>query len=594
MNLIGRIRGINSQHIVVVLLALVGCLPALLMWHWISTNWVPIPTWDEWHTPGTQFASWCRGTLTIRELFSLHNESRKFFPRLLYFALAALGGWDVRKEMRLLFVLVCTLCVLILLLLRRTSGATLVSTFLAWALMVSLCFAPVQVENFLYGIQGEPFFVGTAVVAAAVLNLSPVLFRTKVLGNAILAFTATYTSANGMLVWALAWPLAAINESTPRRSRIRWYVMYAVAGIISIGCYFIGYHRPSYHPELASVIRSFWELLHYVVLWIGRYFASDFGDPLILGIIALLFFAGAVGFAFEAIRRQGDWRTFYPWLLLGAYACATGAITAVGRLGFGVRQALDTRYVVFSVFFYIALVGLYFAIYCSRIRTGSPALRASFLTNAVWTVACFALLWASSYKKNLGVLAENHKYRAHLLHTLEWIEPIPDNPDLALIFPYVGALKDWVALLEKNRILRLPFVHGPLASAVQKSPPPSNDSHGQIETCDLDPNGALRVAGWGWLPERNRRADCVVIGFEDGAGIFKPITVIETGIARRDLYKAQHNPYIFRAGFAHDVKAANFPGGDVDVKGWAIDLRAQKAWPLASSVRLELKSDFAQ
>jgi hypothetical protein len=140
----------------------------------ISANWVPIPIWDEWHTPGSQFASWCRGTLTTSELFSLHNESRKFFPRLLYFAVAAFGGWDVRKEMRVLFVLVCTLCVLLLLLLRRTSGATLVSILSTWGLMVSLCFAPVQAENFLYGIQGEAFFVGTAVVAAATLNLSHV------------------------------------------------------------------------------------------------------------------------------------------------------------------------------------------------------------------------------------------------------------------------------------------------------------------------------------------------------------------------------------------------------------------------------------
>src|SRR5215475_12399449 len=175
MNLIGRIRGTNLRVIAVLLPATLGVRPALLMWHWISTNWVSIPMWDEWHTPGSQFASWCRGTLTISELFSLHNESRKFFPRLLYFALAALGGWDVRKEMRVLFVLVCTLCVLLLLLLRRTSGASPESTFLTWALMVALCFAPVQVENFLYGIQGEAFFVGTAVVAAAVLNLSDVL-----------------------------------------------------------------------------------------------------------------------------------------------------------------------------------------------------------------------------------------------------------------------------------------------------------------------------------------------------------------------------------------------------------------------------------
>jgi hypothetical protein len=581
MNMIDRVRKISWRHIAVLLFAIVCSLPALLMWHWISRNWVPIPTWDEWHTPGSQFASWCAGTLTISELFSLHNESRKFFPRLLYFTLAAFGGWDVRKEMRVMFVLVCTLCVLLQFLLRRTPGATLPSSLLTWGLMVSLCFAPVQVENFLYGIQGEPLFIGTAVVAVAALNLSGISVRTKVLCNALLAFTATYTFANGMLLWALAWPLTATNEYTSCRRRIWWYVAYASAGIISIGCYFIGYHRPSYHPELASIIGSFGQLFHYFILWVGRYFASDFADPLILGIIALLLFAGAVGFSFDAIRRGREWRIFYPWLLVGAYACATGIITAIGRLGFGVQQALDARYVAFSLFFYIALVGLYFAVYCSRIRTGSVALRSSFLTNMVWMIALLALLWAASYKKNLAVLAENHRYRVHLLHTLEWINAIPDNPDLALIFPYVGGLKEWAAILDKCRILRVPFVHEALATAVQQSPPPSDGSYGRIETCNIDAKGTLHATGWAWLPERNRRADCVVFGSADTEGTFKPVTVFETGVARRELAKAHRNPYFFGAGFEGTVKPAHALNAELILKGWAIDIRTQKAWPLA-------------
>ena len=141
--------------------------------------------------------------------------------------------------------------------------------------------------KFLYGIQGEAFFPGAAVVAAAALNLSRVSFCKKVLGNLVLAFIATYTFANGMLLWGLAWPLAANNESSSGDpDSVVCHV--CSRGAVSISCYFIGYHRPSYHPELASVIGSFWELLHYLVLWVGRYFASDFGDPLILGIIALI------------------------------------------------------------------------------------------------------------------------------------------------------------------------------------------------------------------------------------------------------------------------------------------------------------------
>src|SRR5262249_32977925 len=94
----------------------------------------------------------------------------------------------------------------------------------------------------------------------------------------------------------------------------------------------------------------------------------------------------------------------------------------------------------------------------------------------------------------------------------------------------------------------------------------------------------LRVKGWAWLPERNRRADCVVIGWEDPTGVFKPLTVLETGVARPDLRAQRRNPNFYRAGFAHAVPSAKIMPGTVVIKGWAIDLRAQKAWPLALPV----------
>ncbi len=81
-----RLFPFSWNAVTIFLLTMVAMVPAGLMWHWVSTNWVPLPFWDEWHTPGSQFESWYRGTLTLKEMFSQHNESRNFFPRLLYFA----------------------------------------------------------------------------------------------------------------------------------------------------------------------------------------------------------------------------------------------------------------------------------------------------------------------------------------------------------------------------------------------------------------------------------------------------------------------------------------------------------------------------
>ena len=362
MRIIERLFPIRWNFFTIVLLTLVGIAPAVLMWHWVSTNWLPIPYWDEWATPGSQFESWCRGTLRLQEMFSQHNESRNFFPRLLYFTLLHFGGWDVRKEMRVVFFLVCGLCLLLLHLLRRTPGATPVATLIGWVAMTFVCFAPVQIENFLYGIELETLFPGTALLAAASINLSRISFRAKTLLNLLLAFVANYTFANGMLLWILAWPLPSPNESASQRHRHFWSALYAVAGVISIGVYFIGYHRPSYHPPLASISTRLLELLHYFVLWEGNYFSSNLIRPFALGVIAFGFLLAGVSFAGRAIYQGRDWRTFYPWLLLAVYACVSGAVAAVGRLGFGLEQALSDRYAAFTLFFYLAIIGLCFAI----------------------------------------------------------------------------------------------------------------------------------------------------------------------------------------------------------------------------------------
>jgi hypothetical protein len=42
---------------------------------------------------------------------------------------------------------------------------------------------------------------------------------------------------------------------------------------------------------------------------------------------------------------------------------------------------------------------------------------------------------------------------------------------------------------------------------------------------------------------------------------------------------------LYRAGFERAVDPANLLPGKVVIKGWAIDLRTQTAWPLESSCR---------
>jgi hypothetical protein len=287
------------------------------------------------------------------------------------------------------------------------------------------------------------------------------------------------------------------------------------------------------------------------------------------------------------VFRTKEWRTFYPWALIGAYAVVTGTVTASGRVNLGVLQATDIRYTIHSLFFYLALVGGGFAYYCARIRNGSPAGRACFLTNAAWLLALTVLCWTASYQKNVALLPLHREQRVRTSKALKWMDVIPDNPDLALLWPYVDLLKQRIPILREHHILRLPFIKGPLAEQVRQSPPDSDGSAGRIETCAFDSHGLLSITGWAWSPGRNQPADRAVIGCKDAAGNFKPICVLSTGMLRHDLRERFQLPKIESAGFSQTVDPANVPPGDVAIKGWAIDLQEQKAWPLASSLSLK-------
>lgn len=145
-------------------------------------------------------------------------------------------------------------------------------------------------------------------------------------------------------------------------------------------------------------------------------------------------------------------------------------------------------------------------------------------------------------------------------------------------------------VLAEHDILRLPFIKEPLASKVTQPPQSADGSFGEIETCAFDGNHSLVITGWAWLPARNQRANCVVLGCRDAAGTFKLITVLETGMRREDLRDRFHIENISHAGFSQIVNPSNLLPGDVTIEGWAIDLKEQKALPLAYSLTLHNKN----
>jgi hypothetical protein len=543
-------------------------LPGLCAFYFVWRHCVAVPFWDEWNTPGAQLAAWYRGNFSFADLWSQHNESRKLVPQLIYLPLFLIAGWDVRLAIALLMTLVCLGSVGLYNLVRRTirpAGTAAV----AFGLMNVLLFSPRQYENFLYGIQWETFAPGFALVLAIIVNLSGRSLRWKTICNGTLALLSTFTFANGMLLWFLAFPLAtdASHEAAASSgSRLFWRFCYILAAAASIGCYFISYQHPLLSPPRALLSTDAAGLLQFFLIWIGSLFRV--AHPAAVGAVVLGLFLALAAISIGLTAKDGRWQSHYPWLVLGAYTLISGAATAVARLGFGLTMAADARYTVFTVMLYIAIVGLAFTIY-EKLDDGSYLKRTVKLIGAV-AGFIVVVLWVSTFTAERRVLKKFTEYRTHLQRVMRWADAIPENPELAWLSPYPETPRI-IHTLGEHGALRPRLVGKDLARGVAEIPKAENATDGILEQAAPDGMGRLVVKGWARIPDQDRPADCVVVGWVKDDR-WQPRWVL--GIGDNG------------AGFSRALFAPNLPTDGVTVLAWGIDLRNERAFPLAGEIKI--------
>jgi hypothetical protein len=561
-----RPRARNFQQIVFVAL---WTLPILVALYVVWRHTVAFPFWDEWNTPGAQLASWYRGTLTLAELCSQHNESRKLVPRLIYLPLFTIAGWDVRLILPLVIGVVGLISVGLYQLARRTIRPRITAR-LAFTAMNFLLFSPREYQNFTNGIQWETFFPGMALVLGLLINLSARSLPSKTVCNGLLALVSTYTFANGMLVWLLAFPIETGRRTSPR-SQIFWRLAYVIAVAVSIACYFISYRHPPLSPPAASLTADGPALLRFLLIWVGSLFRVT--NPFLAGGLVVALFLVLASISIRLVTKQRQWRPHYPWLVLGAYTLLSGAITAVARLGFGFEIATDNRYTVFTVMLYVAVTGLAFTVY-EALRDDKYIRRGGVLLGAAAAVLLLAL-GGSTFNAEWRFLKRSAAYRKHLLQVFRWAEAIPQNPELTWLTPYPDT-PQVIHLLAERDVLRPRPVSKTLAQAVNVPPTVGGGEAGVLKQATLDGNGRVLVKGWARVPEENRPADCVVIGLETASG-WQPRWVVETGEKAPDSVEG--------AGFSRPV-LGSIPAGGAILRAWAVDFERDRVYALAGGIRV--------
>ena len=543
---------------------------------------VPIPLLDDWEMiPIVTSAR--EGGLTFAQLFEQQQEARTLFPKLLFLLFSLGKHWDSRIAM-MFSLLLCCLTALGIFLLLRQSGLSKAATVVTFLLSVLLIFSPAQHELWLLA-SGFPSFVPALCV---VWGLCAVQSRLPIANKFWLclaaAFFASFTLANGLLVWSLTFP--ALFTVQRERRDFRWLGWWVVAGGICAGLYFWHFHPQPDLPQFGPpkpVSDYFRYLAAFIGSGLGR---AGYGDPLTTSMIAgaavLLGFIGTVVYSVWRCRDRLFCRRVVPWIAIAAFAIMSGVLAALGRIEWGVSQALESRYVAFSLYGAVGLIVLVAIASESLMRKIQSQARKSVVIAAVallagsflvlhtmcaaLSVPLFALRSAATRMGYGGVLF------SQVLDTSKNI--------IAANYPRPNFVRANAEALDRLHMLRPPLVRTTRINDLRHSET-GGSAAGWLDGVVVKENV---VSAWGWaaLPAKGRPADCVILAYENQPGEWIAVAVSSAVVTRGDVAKVVHNPAHLWSGWQAEFSTAGLPKG-ARISAWGLDAKEAKLYRLNSS-----------
>lgn len=458
-------------------LALLPCLAVVMYIHRYAGF---LPLEDQWDTPGRHFEMHLHGHLTWKEFFVQHNEARKAFTNVIWMLLAT-NGWNVRLEMYMSVLLVGA-CVLFYLWVcrRSTPGATLVPLLLAATASV-LLFNPIGMTGaqlpWLWGVNLENAVVVVVLVGAIWANTHLRSWPLRFAISAACSVAATYSFANGMLLWVLLYPrwlgpVGSEAKGTTRRSL--WLdVLYGAAFATVVVTYFNGYYRPPNHPSIVEALGRPDRVLHFYFAWIGAPLSPRVGALSIATLIGLM---GVALFLWSLVQvaRHRLWARAAPFLLLAAYSLISATAVSLGRSGAGVGGALASRYYLHVLVFYLGLNGLLWLCATSgRERGQGQRPRAVLGTALAFQIALIASNWIGIYPRHIRYF---HERIARGEAAVQFIDVVPDNPDLPNIHAGMAQLIPRTRLLTGAGVLDIEFAASPKEFELSPTPIDQRDA----------------------------------------------------------------------------------------------------------------------
>jgi hypothetical protein len=536
-------------------------IPALLLFVQIIQNWVNIPYWDEWGLIAQLRVSLQDGTLVPLDLFAQHNDSRFVLPQLLLLPLARLTHWDVRAEMVAIFAAACLIWRVLWSLLGLIENLPRGARVGCLLVCNCLLFSPIQHETWLWGINFSLVLPPLLLLLSLRVNLSARSLPAKIGLTILLCFASTFSNANGMGNWLLAFP-GFLHERGRTDRRWLWYGVYLAAAIGTLFLFFWDYRS---HLSLSPLFESPALLLKYFFCWLGAPLALPLGSSAwIAGVCLFSIFLALSGAALLWPESDQRRKIGFAFTAIGCYAVLAGAATALGRVGLLFEWALGSRYTTFSIYLPIAVIGLA-ALYFSRADDrGAPRRKRSREFAAGLVVIGILASSLDTYQQGMRGMVWTKRHRARGRAALLFSEILPSNPDLKILCPEPNMMIGRYRELLRCKMAQTPFLS---PSSIPKLKPRNgvDQSSGCFQICELK-ESRLRMKGWA-LIESGKPAPFVLFAARTNGTEAIPFSVAPTGNTTPKL--AQRG--LRDCGFEIQIDKPELPEGLIEISAWAVN-----------------------
>ena len=255
-NFSNKTEAFFKNKLVIFLALMATVLPMAACFVFILNYGVDIIYWDEWE----MVAMYSQERISFHDLWSYHNEHRIFFPRIIYFSVAYLTGFNSKTQM---FFSYAHILVAFFIFARYLKTVSEGGMYYFQLIVTSLVlFNLVQWENLLWGFQIGFFMcwfysIVTLYFFHLLINNNNIKNLTLTI---IFGFIASFSSMQGLLVWpAIIGLIIVYRIFSTARLGVRNTIVFLCAGIGNIILYFLNFDYNHFNRFVSSTKGYFLE-----------------------------------------------------------------------------------------------------------------------------------------------------------------------------------------------------------------------------------------------------------------------------------------------------------------------------------------------